>query len=220
MLLDQLGGFIWRVAWLSLFLLALLEGLRRAAVAVLEALLLQVLLVGVHGALVLGFLLQAQHQLGVPFLFGLVLGDRERTDLLVDVAHPLLCLIRGVGLQLQLHIRKLREEDVPFFRMQGALLDILKVVDIQRLGLVSIILVFNELPILDFEEAFDLNALHFFGDAFAEEVALLVARAVALAGVDRLLVLVEFVEGESEGALAGAGVVPVLEEGFSAAGDE
>lgn len=103
--------------------------------------------------------------------------------------------------------------------MQRALLDILKVIDIQRLSLISIILILNQLPIFDLEEALDFDALHFFGDALTEEVALLVAGAIALAGVDSMLVLVELVEGQGEGGFAGAGVVPVLEEGFPAAGD-
>ena len=150
----------------------------------------------------------------------MVLSDRERTDLLVDVAHPLLRLVRRLRLQLQLHIGKLSEEDVAFLRMQRALLDELKVVDVERLGLVSIVLVLDELPVFDFEEGLDLEALHFLGDAFAEEVALLVAGAVALAGVDGVLVLVELVEREGQRALARARVVPVLEEGLAAAGDE
>lgn len=103
--------------------------------------------------------------------------------------------------------------------MQRALLDILQVIDIQRLSLIGIILIFHQFSIFDLEETLDFDTLHFFGDALAEEVALLVAGAVALAGVDRVLVLVELVEGESEGGFSGAGVVPVLEEGFSAAGD-
>ena len=81
MLLDQLGSLIGGIRWFTLLLLALLEGLRRAAVAALEALLLQVLLIGVHRALVLCLLLQAQHHLRGPFLFGrVVLDNRERTD--------------------------------------------------------------------------------------------------------------------------------------------
>lgn len=114
MLLDQLGSPIGGIRCFALLLLALLEGLRRAAVAALEALLLQVLLIGVHGALILCFLLQAQHHLRVPFLLGrMVLDDRERTDLLVNIPHPLLGLIGSVSLQLQFHISELRKEDIP-----------------------------------------------------------------------------------------------------------
>lgn len=114
MLLDQLGSPIGGIRCFALLLLALLEGLRRAAVAALEALLLQVLLIGVHGALILCFLLQAQHHLRVPFLLGrMVLNHRERTDLLINIPHPLLGLIGSVSLQLQLHISKLRKEDIP-----------------------------------------------------------------------------------------------------------
>lgn len=103
--------------------------------------------------------------------------------------------------------------------MQRAFFDILKVIYIKRLSLVTIVLILNQLPILDLEEGLDLKTFHLFGDPFPEEVALLVAGAVALTGMDGMLVLVKLIEGEGECALTGASVVPVLEEGFSAAGD-
>ena len=45
-------------------------------------------------------------------------------------------------------------------------------------------------------------------------------RAVHLSGLNGVLVVIELVEGESECALSRPRVVPILQEGVPAAGDE
>lgn len=99
--------------------------------------------------------------------------------------------------------------------MKVAFFDELKFIFIDRL-LAGLELILQQVSLTDFEERSDVVGLGVFEQVFFVEVALFKFGVVLFSVVGELLVLHELVKRESQGAFAGAGIVPVLEEGFPA----
>lgn len=178
-------------------------------------------LVGVHGAGVFHeFLDRLQHVVAVPLLLRRrLLQPVVRGQVVVDVLDPLPGLLRSLSLELQLAVLQVQHETIVFFWVHVALPYLLQLVHCVRFLLV-LGLVLLQLRPVDLEEGPDLRRGHTLHELAFQQEALFPDGAVVLALVDGVLVFVELVEGEGEGAFAGAAVVPVLEEGLAVAGHQ